>query len=108
MREVGMEIEGCNSVQPTPRIQVPHRGQGSNLVGSFDQRGTQTPAILDGSTQPPHQRTRVLAKALLARYERIPVVGILHSAFFEIGRYTHIVMRSQNKAGSLTGKELSN
>src|SRR5215471_21755001 len=103
-----MEIEGCNPVQPAPRIQVVHRGQRSNLVGSFDYCGTQTPAILDGRTQPSHQRTRVLAKALLAWYERIPVVGILDSAFFEIGRDTHIVMRSQNKTGSLTGKELSN
>src|SRR5260370_40742411 len=64
--------------------------------------------MLDRRTQSSHQRTRVLAESLLARYQRIAVVGVFHVAFFKIGGPPNVVVRSQAKAGSPTRKELFN
>src|SRR5882672_1597049 len=103
-----MEVEGSNIIQPPSFIQVLHCRQRGNLIGSFDDCGTETKAILHGCTEPFHQGTRVPAEALLARHKRITVVGVLNITLLEIGGDTDIMVRPQNQAGTFPCEKLSN
>src|SRR6476659_6055902 len=103
-----MEIEAGNAVEPTPRIEVSHRGQRCDLVGRFDYRWAEAVAILNRRVQPLHEGACVFSEALLAWYERVAVVGVFHVAYLEIGRDTDVVVWAKNQAGSFPREKLSN
>ena len=53
-----------------------------------------------------HHRSRVLSEALLARDERIPMVRVFQLALLQIFCKSHIMMRPQQKASSLSFQPL--
>ena len=66
VRQVHVEVEGWNSAEKAAGIQVARFVQRDKLIGSLDRRGPQTIPVLHRNSEPFHQRTRVLAEALLA------------------------------------------
>ena len=49
-----------------------------------------------------HQRARILAEALLARYERVAVVEVFHLPLLEVAGEADIVVRREQQAGAFT------
>ena len=80
MRQVGMKIECCNPVEQPKFIQVFVDRQRRNLFRAFDQGRAKSELIHHRYAKCSHQRTSVLPEALLARDERISVVGIFQLA----------------------------
>ena len=80
VRQVRVEVEGGDAIEQAEPVEVADRRRaarsGSSRAG--DQRRTQPELVDHRHAEPLHQRARVLAEALLARHQRVAVVGVLH------------------------------
>ena len=56
---------------------------------------------MDRDTKCFHERSRVLTEPLLARYQRVAMVMVLHLALREIVREPDVVVGRQQQAGAL-------
>src|SRR4051812_36425891 len=101
-----MKIESLDSRKPAATIEIALDRQRRDLVGALDHRGAQPVAILDGNLEAFHQRPCVATEPLLARYQRIAVVLVLHLARLQVLRSTDIVVRTDDEAGVFTRQEL--
>src|SRR5258707_1443780 len=108
MRKMRMEVEGSDASEPASGVEVSKGVQGSDLICVLDGCRAQSVAILNGHDQPLHHGERIAAEALLSRHERIAVVGVLHCAFLKVGGDADVVMRTEDKTGSLALEKLSN
>src|SRR4051794_29143177 len=108
MRQVLVEVERRHPRQPSVRVEIPHRGQRRNLIGSLDHGGTETKLVLDGNTKSLHQRTRVQAETLLPRYQSVTVMGIFHLALLHVGGCTHVMVGPNDQACTFAREKLPN
>src|SRR5262245_4532167 len=78
VREVHVEVEVADALEPAPAIQVARDGQwGDPIAGSCR---AQAPLVLDGDSEPLHEGPRIPAEPLLPRHERVAVMPIFHLA----------------------------
>src|SRR3954465_9662136 len=101
-------VERCHPCQPSARVEIPHRGQRRNLIGSPDHCGTETKTVLDGNTKPRHQRPRVPTETLLPRNQGIAMVGIFHLALLHVGGSAHVMGRPNDPACPFAREKLPN
>ena len=93
-------------MEPAAGIQVPHGRQRRDAVCSGDRCGTETVAVLDGHSEPPHQATRVRAEALLAGYQRVAVVSVFHVTLLQIGRSADVVVWPDDQTRAFAREKL--
>ena len=106
MRQVHVEVEGCNPIEQATGIEICHNGQRSDLPGSRVPQRPETVTILDGYTESFHQGTRIQAEALLAGNQSVAVVAVLLLALREIARASDVMVRAEDQTGPLARQEL--
>src|SRR5258706_6387552 len=78
VRQVLVKIEGWHVCEPTVPVEITHGSQRRDLVGALDDCWTKAEAILYRHPEAFHERSGVEAETLLARDQRIAMMGILH------------------------------
>ena len=90
-----------------PRVSRSLDGVERNQPVRARNRGrAEAPAVFDRHAEPLHERSRVLAEALLPRNQRIAVMRVLHGALLQIGGTADVVVRSNDETGSFTAQKL--
>src|SRR5262249_59094697 len=107
-RQAHVKIEVRDRLKPPSAIEVASDRQGRRLVGSGGPRGAQAETILDGNTEPGHQRPQVQGEALLARNKGVPVMVVLDVPHLHIIRRSYIVVWAQDQARSFALEKLAN
>src|SRR6185436_19057651 len=102
MRQVRMEVEGADVVEQPWAVEVADGGQRRDFPGAFDDGGSQPPNVVNGHVECPHQRAGVLAEALLARYQAVAVVFVLHLALAVVVGEADVVVGRQKQTGALS------
>ncbi len=102
VRQVRVEVERGDVVEQPQGVEVADGGQRRDLLGAFDDGGSQTPRVVHGHVERLHQRAGVLAEALLARHEAVAVVFVLHLALAVVVGEADIVMGRQQQTGALS------
>ena len=102
-----MKIKCRNPVEQPKLIQVFVDRQRRDLSCAFDEGRAKSELIHHRHPKCLHHRTRVLPEALLARDERISVVGVFQLALLQIFGKSHIVMGPKQKASSFSFQPLA-
>ena len=87
-------------------VEVADGGQRRDVLGAFDDGGSQPPNVVHGHVECLHQRAGVLAEALLARDQAVAVVFVLHLALGEIVGEADVVVGRQQQAGAFAFEPL--
>ena len=106
MRQMHMEVEGGNAREPPSRVQIPDSVERNEPVRSLNRSRAEAPTIFERHAEPFNERSRVLSEALLPGNQGIPMVRVLHGAFFQIGRTADIMVRSKDETRSFTAEKL--
>src|SRR5215208_7759146 len=81
-----VKIERRHVLQPTRRIEIAHDREWGKLVRALDDGRAKTKPVFHRHPETFHEASRVKAESLLARDQRIAVMGILHLQPLPIGR----------------------
>src|SRR6478672_10045896 len=98
VRQMQMEVERGHSIQQTQLVEILVDGKRRDLIGSLHDGRPEPELIEYGNFESFHQRSRVLAETLLARYELVTVMLVLHLALLRVTGEANIVMRCQEQA----------
>ena len=102
MRQVRVEVECWNVIEQTELVEVSERCERRDVARAFYQRRAQTPAIPNRNIECLEQRPCIRAESLLTRDQRIAVMFVFDLALLQIISKAHVVMRSEQQAGTLT------
>src|SRR3954469_19760300 len=100
VRPVRGEIERWDALEPSARVEVATFDQRLELFRSLNGGWTQSVLVVNGHTQTLHHRSRVLTEALLARHQRVAVMGVFHCPLLQIVGYADIVVGTENQTGA--------
>src|SRR5580704_19539909 len=106
MRQMHMEVEGGNTGEPTPGIQIPGRVERNEPGRSLNCGGAKAPTVFDWHTEPLDERSRVPAEALLSGNQRIAMMRVLHGALLQIGGVADVMVRSKDETGSFAAEKM--
>src|SRR6187549_2837039 len=107
VRQVQVEVERGDALEEPELVEVLVEVERRDLVRAFHDGRSKTELIQHGHVERLHQRSRVLAEALLAWYELVTVMAVLHLTLLQIGGEADVVVRTDQQARVLSLQPLS-